>query len=345
MQPHTRRSRLLGAGCLLGLAGLVILGTLAGPAAADGVRCRGNDDCPVSEVCFRKTRTCQPACEVRCVDEKPVCGKDGITYPCGKWDALCHGAKVKHRGACKPDEPCACPKLNAPVCGSDGVTYRNRCEARCAGVEPVHPGECTDGCRSPADCAPGEVCHPRTHECQPVCEVQCIVPDPVCGTDGRTYVCGEEDAHCHGVEVAYPGECKSCLCPDVWDPVCGRDNETYGNACEAACAGVPILHEGVCQLCMPPPCACPEIYAPVCGIDGRTYENECKARCAGVHVAHEGPCSRCGPDGIQLADVCTPKCYGDQDCEDGSVCNAATECLPDPACPACAVCVGWCTRP
>ena len=39
------------------------------------------------------------------------------------------------------------------------------------------------------------------------CSIQCLVYDPVCGEDGFTYACGDEDATCHGVKVAYEGEC------------------------------------------------------------------------------------------------------------------------------------------
>ena len=31
---------------------------------------------------------------------------------------------------------------------------------------------------------------------------------------------------------------KSCICTKIWMPVCGENNKTYGNACEADCAGV-----------------------------------------------------------------------------------------------------------
>lgn len=34
------------------------------------------------------------------------------------------------------------------------------------------------------------------------------------------------------------GKNGSCICAKLWMPVCGEDNKTYGNACEADCAGV-----------------------------------------------------------------------------------------------------------
>lgn len=37
---------------------------------------------------------------------------------------------------------------------------------------------------------------------------------------------------------AMKGKAKSCICPKLWMPVCGENKKTYGNACEADCAGV-----------------------------------------------------------------------------------------------------------
>jgi hypothetical protein len=40
---------------------------------------------------------------------------------------------------------------------------------------------------------------------------------------------------------------KPQACYDIYRPVCGCDDKTYGNDCEAASAGVSILHEGECE--------------------------------------------------------------------------------------------------
>jgi len=289
-------------------------------------QCNSNADCAPDLVCYPPTGTCQPVCELDCFRADPVCGADGNTYWCGEADAWCHGTVVTHPGecsatACHTDAECpawqacvngaceatVCPDLWAPVCGADGRTYPNACTANAAHVEIAHEGECIAGqCTSNADCGADLICYPPSDTCQPACAIQCFRYDPVCATDGHTYGCGEIDAWCHGVEVAYVGECAGSPC---------RANSD--------CAVGQLCLNGACELT-----ACPDIYRPVCGADGHTYGNACEANAAHVAVAHEGECGLC---------------YSTMDCDGRSHCSVDDgDCRPDPSCPMCAVCTGVC---
>ncbi|MEO1273800.1 MAG: Kazal-type serine protease inhibitor domain-containing protein, partial [Myxococcota bacterium] len=129
---------------------------------------------------------------------------------------------------------------------------------------------------------------------------------------------------------------------------------TYGNACEARCAGVPVASEGECRVCI-----CPAVAAPVCGADGMTYGNACEAGCAGVEVVSDGPCeTQCEPVACEIfceygfqigedgCEICAcneePQCRSNADCDNEFVCwpgdntcqpACAIQCLvPDPVC-------------
>ena len=98
------------------------------------------------------------------------------------------------------------------VCGSDGTTYSLE-DADRGEREVRHRGRCDEPmhCDSPTDCFVGDACMPgaAAHWC---------IPGPT-----------------------------RCNCPGVFEPVCGGDGRNYINACEAACAGVGIGHEGFCD--------------------------------------------------------------------------------------------------
>ncbi|MEM7166935.1 MAG: Kazal-type serine protease inhibitor domain-containing protein [Planctomycetota bacterium] len=244
--------------------------------------------------------------------------------------------------------PLVCPAHFDPVCGCDGTTYGNICEAAMFSANVEHLGACL-GCTDNSACAAGEYCEKQvgfcgsTGNCVTMPTICIAIFDPVCGCDGQTYgnAC---EAAAAGVNVASAGVCPcssntqcpsgtycerstgNCagiglcepipmLCTAIFAPVCGCDGQTYGNACNAAMAGVSLLHVGACAgctlntqcaageycsknpsdcngsgSCQIMPMFCPAVFDPVCGCDGQTYGNSCEAAAAGINVDYAGPC-------------------------------------------------------
>lgn len=205
------------------------------------------------------------------------------------------------------------------VCGANGTTYTVE-EADAAGLAIVHRGRCDDpmNCGSTADCFAGDLCDPD------VC-----IPQP-----------------------------NDCLCVGVFEPVCGADGRDYINVCEARCAEIEVVFEGMCKddpcalidcapgyvceagECVPvEPCVCPTVYDPVCGSDGMTYGNACEAACAGVDIVDEGVCDDCQDDGDCAPDeICIDWPEGEAaycvwvGCDDDSQCRPGERCVIDDIC-------------
>jgi Kazal-type serine protease inhibitor domain/Pacifastin inhibitor (LCMII) len=129
-------------------------------------------------------------------------------------------------------------------------------------------------------------------------------PEAQCGAGDQTGVC-----------TAQPD-----FCTREYNPVCGCDDQTYGNACSAASAGVSVLSAGKCDAepqcsadsdCPVPPCVCLDQ-------DG---DNVCDNECP-VPLCVRGQCTYVSPTKLQLGDSCGGfRPAGSPDCGDGLFCQ------------------------
>ncbi|MGH1345856.1 MAG: hypothetical protein ACRBN8_30105 [Nannocystales bacterium] len=156
-------------------------------------------------------------------------GGDFCGGPSGEGNCWCDDL-CEDFGDCCSDKPSVCDGEPAPVelCLQDdqcdsGFCDHTECLSNCPDgmiCPAVCWGQCGDepepsDCLASSDCGEGEFCEFESE-------------------------CGEGPV---GACVATPE-----VCAEIYAPVCGCDAVTYGNACEAASAGVSVQTQGACPV-------------------------------------------------------------------------------------------------
>lgn len=310
---------------------------------------------------------------------EPVCGADGRNY-INTCEAGCAGVSIQHPGYCEqpPGRGCVRAGCGGQLCVEEGMDIASTCEwrpvyacyqeATCerqqngqCGFTPTHElVECLEGfgegicwidprwqngfeaeCESPQ--VPGVVGVLGVEPLQIMRlgeafgAIYTLLEPAIFGAsyqgEGRLFCQGDQTLLRGSAAMTPLGDLEfTCsILPETEPGECYQDTDCPpGHYCQ------PVVHE--------PDSTDPSIVELVPGV--------CVDLCAVIdclpgYVCEAGQCipiDEC-PAQTHIRNFqgeCVPKCYGPEQCGDEQHCNALDVCRPDPACPECDVCVGWC---
>jgi hypothetical protein len=191
--------------------------------------CLADSDCAQGDFCA--LADCGPCCPGVCVQGPKPCQSD---YECPSGEV------------CESGAGCQGPKSCVPGCHDQHGCQANETCVQNACLTCPCPGQCeqTSACSgNEPTCSTTLDCEWTLSYCTTGCCLMCPIYDmQPCPANQCAFSNGVNQNGCPNSPI-----CASCCaCPNVVDPVCGLNYQTYGNSCEAQCAGTTVLHVGEC---------------------------------------------------------------------------------------------------